>query len=330
MCSRGSGGNTRLDGCPAPRRWRVLSCQPRTSPSAVSYSYSSYTLAKPSVTSQGLLPGHATSKCSCICCCCRRHRSSNRCFNGCGSGCDCISWHALSARIALAWLISFSIAGPFFLIAVLMSDEASLSGMTLASGLSKAINSTANSSMNTMFDSSSLINTSISNLPDMLLGQMNISHVASGHQYSSKQINQGNKYSEWRKSTTERTVISTQDQVDEIRNEMIYSMNKLEKSTIDSQTSQSNDDSAKYVNPAVSGPAASYKGCGPNSPSFVLTAAGVTFLLPLTIMTTTYILTIRSLVRQMQQAKAAQLYPNNAIATTPLITATSSSSGPTS
>ncbi|VEL20231.1 unnamed protein product [Protopolystoma xenopodis] len=47
-------------------------------------------------------------------------------------------------------------------------------------------------------------------------------------------------------------------------------------------------------------------------------------------MTTTYILTIRSLVRQMQQAKAAQLYPNNAIATTPLITATSSSSGPTS
>ncbi|VDP72178.1 unnamed protein product [Echinostoma caproni] len=52
----------------------------------------------------------------------------------------------------------------------------------------------------------------------------------------------------------------------------------------------------------------SYKGCGPNDPSFVLTAIGVTFVLPLIIMTTTYVLTVRTLQQHMEQVKAIRLY----------------------
>lgn len=52
----------------------------------------------------------------------------------------------------------------------------------------------------------------------------------------------------------------------------------------------------------------SYKGCGPNDPSFVLTAIGVTFVLPLFIMTTTYVLTVRTLKQHMEQMKVIQQY----------------------
>ncbi|KER31417.1 hypothetical protein T265_02329 [Opisthorchis viverrini] len=52
----------------------------------------------------------------------------------------------------------------------------------------------------------------------------------------------------------------------------------------------------------------SYKGCGPNDKSFVLTAIGVTFVLPLIIMTATYVLTVKMLRRHMAQVKAIQLY----------------------
>ncbi|THD23986.1 5-hydroxytryptamine receptor [Fasciola hepatica] len=60
----------------------------------------------------------------------------------------------------------------------------------------------------------------------------------------------------------------------------------------------------------------SYKGCGPNDPSFVLTAIGVTFVLPLIIMTTTYVLTVRTLQQHMEQVKAIRQYKPTNVHTT--------------
>ncbi|CAH8510630.1 unnamed protein product [Schistosoma turkestanicum] len=52
----------------------------------------------------------------------------------------------------------------------------------------------------------------------------------------------------------------------------------------------------------------SYKGCGPNHPSFALTAILITFILPLIIMIVTYILTVHTLRKHMKQIQAVQLY----------------------
>ncbi|TPP51901.1 hypothetical protein FGIG_03715 [Fasciola gigantica] len=60
----------------------------------------------------------------------------------------------------------------------------------------------------------------------------------------------------------------------------------------------------------------SYKGCGPNDPSFVLTAIGVTFVLPLIIMTTTYVLTVRTLQQHMEQVKAIRQHKPTNVHTT--------------
>ncbi|KAF6779916.1 hypothetical protein AHF37_00651 [Paragonimus kellicotti] len=76
-------------------------------------------------------------------------------------------------------------------------------------------------------------------------------------------------------------------------------------------TKTTHSDITKYANetsPEWPNRSESYKGCGPNDLGFVLTAIAVTFVLPLAIMATTYVLTVKTLRQHMKQVKSIKLY----------------------
>ncbi|KAF8572259.1 hypothetical protein P879_00813 [Paragonimus westermani] len=81
------------------------------------------------------------------------------------------------------------------------------------------------------------------------------------------------------------------------------------------RTKTAHGDVTKYVNGSDQewpNRSESYKGCGPNDPGFVLTAIAVTFVLPLAIMATTYVLTVKTLRQHMKQVKSIKLYATRA------------------